>query len=253
VLQHARVLHVTNGDGAAAKLRGVVDGEVLPWRDALHDGPVPPVAPDELRAVRARHLAARFGVDERRALADMEARDGALLGAERVVLWFEHDLYDQLQLLQVLSLRGDVEAAVAGGFLIDADLRALRPARVTDADVAAARRAWEAFTGEDPRAWSKTGEAAASGARGAPLRFLAAALRRLAEELPWSTDGLSRSERQLRAAGGDFAQAQRAEEAPFLGDALAEAILRDGHGEWLGGVRRDAWRWDPARAVASPA
>ena len=45
----------------------------------------------------------------RRSLAaELERRDrqvvDALRGGRQVVLWFEHDLYDQLQLLDVLSL-----------------------------------------------------------------------------------------------------------------------------------------------------
>jgi hypothetical protein len=38
----AAALHVTNGDSAAGTLRatGVVQ-RIIPWRDALHDGPVP--------------------------------------------------------------------------------------------------------------------------------------------------------------------------------------------------------------------
>jgi hypothetical protein len=61
----------------------------------------------------------------------------------------------------------------------------------------------------------------------AELPFLAAALRRLLEELPAPGDGLSGTERralQAIAAGAHtppaaFVAAQRLEEAPFLGDA----------------------------------
>ena len=35
------MLHVTNGDSAVAKLRAAgIEGDMLPWRDALHEGPV---------------------------------------------------------------------------------------------------------------------------------------------------------------------------------------------------------------------
>lgn len=57
----AEILHVTNGDIAAELLRASgLAGTVLPWRDILHDGPVPGwVSSDELAATRARHIAAR--------------------------------------------------------------------------------------------------------------------------------------------------------------------------------------------------
>lgn len=36
-------LHLTNGDAAAAMLaRSGLPGDIVSWRDALHDGPVPP-------------------------------------------------------------------------------------------------------------------------------------------------------------------------------------------------------------------
>jgi hypothetical protein len=64
--------------------------------------------------------------------------------------------------------------------------------------------------------------------RDAPqLPFLASALRRLLEELPAPTDGLSGTERRALQAVADgahtppaaFVAAQRLEDAPFLGDA----------------------------------
>ncbi len=69
----------------------------------------------------------------------------------------------------------------------------------------------------------------------APRRspHLRAALRRLLEELPWTRDGLSRTERQLLEAVGNgagtpteaFSRAQAGEEAAFLGDVIAFDLL----------------------------
>ena len=57
------VLHITNGDSAVERLRAAgADGDVLPWRDALHEGPVREGLDDaELRAERARFIAAAAG------------------------------------------------------------------------------------------------------------------------------------------------------------------------------------------------
>ena len=57
-------------------------------------------------------------------LSSLERRDHQLLEALRdgvqVVLWFEHDLYDQLQLLDALALAheagGSPELVVVGAF-----------------------------------------------------------------------------------------------------------------------------------------
>lgn len=66
------------------------------------------------------------------------------------------------------------------------------------------------------------------------LPFLAAALRRHLQELPWTRDGLSLTERlALRAAAFRPAQAsdlfkavQQIDPQPFLGDVMFNAILR---------------------------
>jgi hypothetical protein len=102
------MLHITNGDSAATLLRqAALPGEVLAWKDVLHEGPVPAgLSPAQLRPVRARFIAARGWAPEGEVLADLERRDMVVdrVGKnEEVVLWFEHDLYDQLQLLQVLD------------------------------------------------------------------------------------------------------------------------------------------------------
>ncbi|HEU5174445.1 MAG TPA: hypothetical protein VFT96_06825, partial [Gemmatimonadaceae bacterium] len=53
-------LHITNGDSAMSALRaGGVTGAIVPWRDVLHDGPVPNLPWPELRKVRARFIASR--------------------------------------------------------------------------------------------------------------------------------------------------------------------------------------------------
>src|SRR5215475_6065040 len=103
------LLHVTNGESAGNTLRQTaVGGAVLPWQDVLHEGPVPAVPRRKLLETRAAFLA-ECGWGNRAALrASFDQRDRRLLDALRdelhVVLWFEHDLYDQLQLLDVLSV-----------------------------------------------------------------------------------------------------------------------------------------------------
>ena len=103
------MLHVTNGDAAAEAIRSTgIDGEVLVWRDVLHEGPVPAGADVlELREIRAGFLARCGWAERAQALADLGARDerlgAALRAGEELVLWFEDDLFDQLQLVQVLD------------------------------------------------------------------------------------------------------------------------------------------------------
>jgi len=243
------VLHVTNGDSTVETMeRARIGGEALSWRDVLHEGPVPALAPAELRAVRARYLAT-LGSGEGEGVAEVEAgllvRDERLavaIGeAEPVVLWFEHDLYDQLQLTQILAGLPDrpehVELICVGSFpgrpgfaglgeLEPAELASLWPTRtaVVPEHVHGARAAWDVFRGEDPRALAR---AAATPEERLP--YLAPALRRMLEELPGVRDGLGRTERQLleavatgaRTREQAFAGSMAAEEAPFMGDTIA--------------------------------
>jgi DNA-binding transcriptional MerR regulator len=252
------ILHVTNGDSAGNTLRRTaLGGAVLSWNDVLHEGPVPAVDPDELRDVRARFLgscgwgaavAIRHALERRDELLARSLAEG-----RHIVLWFEHDLYDQLQLLQVLALVGDadlgrVELLQVGtvdgrpdfhglGELEAAELESLWGRRVAlTPDVAAlGREGWDAFRARDPAALAGLVERDTSA-----LPFLAAALRRLLEELPDADAGLSRSERQLLEilAEGErgptqlFLDAQAREEAPFEGDSSCwRRIAQLGSGE----------------------
>jgi hypothetical protein len=238
------LLHITNGESAGNTLRQTaLGGAVVSWQDVLHDGPVPALPRQELLRTRARFLADCGWGREQALLSSLERRDRQLLDALRddrqVVLWFEHDLYDQLQLLDVLALAHGEEAApeliVIGSFpgkpsfaglgeLTANELETLWPSRhrATPALVQAAASAWAAVRAPEPTTLAEwaTRETA-------ELPFLAPALRRLLEELPAPADGLSRTERhalEVIAAGAHrpptaFVAAQRREEAPFLGDA----------------------------------
>ncbi len=110
------LLHVTNGESAGNTLRQTaIGGAVLAWQDALHEGPVPSLPRQELLRARARFLADCGWGRQQALLSSLERRDRQLLEALRddlqVVLWFEHDLYDQLQLLDVLALAHTAQAA----------------------------------------------------------------------------------------------------------------------------------------------
>jgi hypothetical protein len=204
------MLHVTNGDAALAAIRGTgVEGEILPWRDVLHEGPVPaPATLDSLRPVRARFLGgAGWGsaVEIAQELEQRDRRLGRALGEGEVVLWFEHDLYDQLQLAQVLDwfatarrgLAADARLTLAQsddylGMMPPDRLLALFQSRreITDAQLEAAQRAWGAFANTDPRAIEQVLDSLDA------LPFMRASLMRHLEEFPASENGLSRTERQ---------------------------------------------------------
>ena len=222
---------------------------MLPWQDVLHEGPVPALPRRELLRARARFLSGCGWGRQQALLSSLERRDRQLLEALdeklHVVLWFEHDLYDQLQLLDVLALCHAGGAApdliVVGAFagkpsfrglgeLTASELETLWPgrSRATPATLAAAASAWTAVQAPEPTALAEWATRDTPG-----LPFLAPALRRFLAELPAPADGLSGTERtalQAISAGARtpiaaFVAAQRLEAAPFLGDAWFYRIL----------------------------
>ena len=217
------MLHVTNGDSAAGGLaRSGLAGDVLPWRDVLHHGPVPP--DDDLEAfqrTRSKFLAGNDWASDQSVMEDFVSRDARLDRAtseDAIVLWFEPDLYDQLQLIQILSRIGRPEtqghaslsivpADVMLGPLSPSDFPPLFNARrlVLDQDLEHARASWQAFTSATPDALVAMQERleaeiparAYADDSATHLPHLAAALRRMLEEYPDTKTGLSRSERQI--------------------------------------------------------
>src|SRR3954452_12321951 len=101
------MLHVTNGDSVVQTLRQTkLPGKFLSWIDVLHDGPVPDQPPQELAKTRAEFIAS-VGFDSyENVLRNFTERDATLSWHEsddEIVLWFEHDLFDQFQLIQILD------------------------------------------------------------------------------------------------------------------------------------------------------
>ncbi len=232
------VLHITNGGSAVHSMeKAGLSGVFLSWDDPLHDGPVPAgLSLARLSARRAEFLTEGGLAEPTEAKRRFEARDATLADFARfdeVVLWFEHDLYDQLQLIQILDWFGDqnwrgtrLSLVQSGEHLGEIPpqrypelLKRRQPA--TAEQLRQARTAWRAFTSPDP---TEVDQARKSS--GSALPYLAAALRRHLEEFPSIEEGLGRTERQiLRAVAGGhqdpasaFQANQRLEEAKFLGD-----------------------------------
>ena len=161
------MVHITNGDSAAGGIRETgVPGEVLSWVDVLHEGPVPPdLDLEELRHVRAEFIASCGWADFEEAVSLFSRRDKVLadsLGQDETVLWFEHDLYDQLQLIQILDWYAHQElnrmklTMVCGeeylGMSTVERLWQRYPERqaVSQVQLELARTAWAAFRSPDP-------------------------------------------------------------------------------------------------------
>jgi hypothetical protein len=241
----AEALHISNGDSTDVPGTGLAR-HVIYWRDVLHEGPVPDVAPAELRRIRASYLTSRYQADHDGTIRQFAERDQAVEANRdgRYVLWFEADLYDQLQITEILArlagLRVPAEhvtlicigehpgiARFGGlGELTTDQLRELPRtkacARLTSAAFDLAAEAWKAFRAPTPERLT-----AIAATRLGELRFLGEAFDRLSREYPATRDGLSLTERRILAAVADgeseagavFARAWTRETRPYMGDS----------------------------------
>jgi hypothetical protein len=238
-------LIITNGDSAAELLHGAGKrGTILPWQDVLHEGPVVPGPLEGCSAERATYLARRFRLPPGEVAATFSERDRIVRGHadfDRIELWFEHDLYDQLQLIQVLSCFAGA-GRHEGVFLIQADdfLGAQRPETIlrfangarglTEEDLALGASVWADVTAPTPRALAVRSKISET-----RLPFLTPALVRFLEELPAPATGLGRTEAAILSgiASGEssprrlFHRAFEQEEAAFMGDASFFHLIDD--------------------------
>ena len=230
-----RFLHVANGTSTTRTIEAAgLPGIRSIWADPLFEGPVPALSDAELLEVRMRFLAGAQAPDPRawtggdpsldpaNDLREWRAAIARHESYDELILWFEHDLFDQLNLIQLLTWIHDrlprtkpVSLICIGSFpgrpdfkglgeLTPAELAALVGTKrlVSGAQYEIARRAWRAFRESTPEALDTMREDDTSA-----LPYLAAAITRFLQEYPWTSDGLSRTERRLLqlADGGGIA------------------------------------------------
>ena len=212
------MMHVFNGDSMSPIFAASgMPGTPVVYADALLEGPVPEGLSDEAM-LRLRQAFWRGPdppeqqADEKGVLAQWQRNLDSFSGHDEVILWFEHDLFDQLLLIRHLDWfarrRGGprtfslicvgsfagIEPFKGLGQLTPDQLMSLLDTRaaITQAQFDLAQRAWAAFTAADPRFIEQllAGDTSA-------LPFLAPALRRWLEEFPAVRSGLPRSEREI--------------------------------------------------------
>ena len=260
-------LNITNGDSAAGTLSEAgVEGKIISWRDVLHEGPVDSsLSLEELSKDRARFIAEQGWDDFAHVSGDFAERDRVIRHLDyfdEVVLWFEDDLYDQLQLIQLLDFfgRGAARGKTLSVIVVDGYIPPLSVAQLTQLDqtrprvtpeqLELATRAWQAFGSADPTSIAKLLDETTSA-----LRYLAPALRRHLEEFPSSINGLSRSEREALTAieaghstpVAAFLEVARKQESIFLGDIIFYSYL-----ERLSGKKDALVTWKDGTPVIAP-
>jgi len=243
----SNILNITNGDSAVEIMKDAnIAGVFLPWRDVLHDGPVPEgLSLEELSDARARFIIERNWGEPENIRNSFIERDNELKSYgkyKKVILWFEHDLYDQLQILQILDWFNsnpvdEVELSIICterylGMLSPDEMKHLVKLEepITENHLTLSSKAWSAFRTSAPEKWYDLLDLDTS-----TLPFLEGAIVRMLEEYPDCTTGLSRTAQQALTiiSGGEkrpgrvFGCNQDLEDRVFLGDSSFWVILQE--------------------------
>jgi len=208
------MLHIVNGESTAGTLRqSTIEGEKISFRDALICGPTPSeVSADQWHRIRALHLSDYYGVDLGSCKKDLLEQERILQSYpihEEIVLWFEYDLFCQVNLLYLLNWFAQVQldhtqlslinvGAFPGkekfrglGELSAAELASLFPARqrLTNTELDLGSSAWQAYRSTDPTAIERLLETDLT-----PLPFLRTSFQAHLQRFPSLQNGLGRIE-----------------------------------------------------------
>jgi hypothetical protein len=253
------ILHLRCGTDIRDSLRDAkIPGDFLEWADPICQGPVLPLPEPEYLERRRAWISAtgdipRAEIDAK--LHAMSSLPGRIERYDEVCLWFEHDLYDQSILIQVLAALAEarelwprlrivqidrypgIARFVGLGQLMPDALGSLYQAR-TPVSVEAfeiAVRAWDAWREPTPDRLRNEDW------RSDALPFLARAIARHLDEFPREDDGLGLTQRITLQAIAD-AQAKQGhgyameifgrllselEPMPWLGDSMWWGYLRE--------------------------
>ena len=208
------MLHIHNGDSTANTLREFgFPGEHLAFQEVLMEGPTPGgLSPEEWVRIRAKFLAESYELkleDSEKGLLKQEAALARFTEHDETILWFEHDLFCQINLIYLLDWfakqpkantrlslvcidRFPGKESFRGlGELTGEQLASLfeRRHEVADIEFDLATRAWAAYRANHPEEIIQLLEEDTSA-----MPFLGAALRLHFTRFPSVKNGLNRIE-----------------------------------------------------------
>lgn len=171
------MLHIHNGESTAGTLRDFgFPGDHYAFKEVLMCGPTPAgLSQDDWFALRAKFLADEYELELDDALRDLHSQEqllDSIAGHDEVILWFEHDLFCQINLIYLLdrlsrrpSSATRLSLICIGEFpgiddfrglgqLSGEQLASLFDGRhdITESESKTAARAWAAYCSRDPRA-----------------------------------------------------------------------------------------------------
>ena len=242
-----KTLNIVNGDTCIKIMKEAeIVGDFLPWQDFLHEGFVSDKLTLESLSLKRAEFISSYGLGQLKDIEkDFKKRDEKLNSYklyDKVILWFEHDLYDQLQLLQLLSWfatrdlkKTKLTLISTNNYLGESSISQIKKLlnyeiTILQEHFYLAQEAWSAFCHNTPKKWANLLNKPT-----ALLPYLNGAVFRMLEEYPNTKCCLSRSEYQalhIISNGIDdpldlFEKCQSFEERKFMGDVLFWRILEN--------------------------
>jgi len=241
-----KTLHIVSGTTVTNVMKQAkLTGDFLEWYDFLHEGPVPKNFSLLQRSkIRAYFLSEEKYIEFNTAIQIFELRNKILKNHQKykhILLWFEQDLYDQLQLLEILNWfslhinkKVKISLILTDKHFADYSFQELQKASlqkeiVTNKHMILAQKAWSALSDSTPLSLFNLLNESSS-----ELPFLQNSVQRLLEEYPNTMNGLSRtahqalltiSKGQKRQKQDIFIESQKQEQLPFLADIIFWKIL----------------------------
>jgi len=210
------MLHIHNGDSTAGTLREFgFPGEHKAFHEVLMEGPTPGgLSPDEFLDARARFLADTYELKIEKAEQDLREQEAWLTKSsehDETILWFEHDLFCQVNLTYLLNWfsrqskkNHKLSLICIGEFSGIADFRGLGQLSgeqlaalfetrhdVSEAELSLASEAWTAYCSATPRDILRLIESDTTA-----MPFLAGAMQLHLARLPSRANGLNRIEKK---------------------------------------------------------
>jgi len=245
----SRALHIVNGDLNLQILKDAnIDGDFLMWGDFLYSGEIKRgVSLEEFSKIRAKYIAS-LGIDSfNRVYKEFKKRNSTLNSFRRylkIYLWFEADIYDQLQLLQILDWFRKYALFSSNIYIIDIkkplmvsskdeilDYLIFQKIKVKEPHYNLAQRAWDAFGANTPYPWYQL----MFDENIEILKHLKYTIKRVLEEYPNIQNGLSRTEYQIlysiksgaKSLNSIYIKTQNMEERPFMGKAILAYYIKN--------------------------
>lgn len=107
----SNTLHILNGDSTLNQFKSSeIEGETFVWREVLSDGPVHiEFGSDEFWSIRNSFMTNEFNLESGQYLKDIipfKAIEETLSQYQEIVLWFEYDLFCQINMIALIQWIG---------------------------------------------------------------------------------------------------------------------------------------------------